>query len=71
MVKENGFITVEIFDILIKEVKVTDKVSLSFSDLKLNMAQTQDLVALRKSGAAVDLVVRQRELPLFEEDPKG
>jgi hypothetical protein len=70
MTKDKGFIRVEIFDVLIKKVAVTDKVSVEFSDLKLDMSQTQDLVALRKSGAAVDLVVRQRELPLFEEDAK-
>ena len=70
MAKDNGSIRVEIEDISIKEVKVGAKVTLSFSDLSLTMAQTQDLVALRKAGAPIDLIIKQRTLPLFDQDPK-
>ncbi len=68
MSKENGFITVEVQGLTIPKVTIGSKVKLEFSELKLNMSQTQDLAALCKSGAQVDLVIRQRELPLFDKD---
>jgi len=68
MAKDKGFIRVEILDLLIKKVNIGSTVKVEFSDLKLDMSQTQDLAALCKAGAGVDLVVRQRELPLFDKN---
>ena len=68
MAKENGFITVESQGLNILEVTVGNKVKVKFSDLALNMSQTQDLAALCKSKAQIDLVIRQRENPLFDSE---
>jgi len=67
MAKKDGFIEVTIVGLTIPKLVVSDKCELKLSDLKLNMSQTQDLTALCKSKAQVDVVIRQREKPLFDE----
>lgn len=62
------FIEITIEGVTIPKLVVAEKCEVKFSDLKLSENQCMNLTKLVKAGCQVDLVIRQREKPLFESE---